>query len=508
MSEPLPGFEGFQPEAPAPRDAATVLLWRPAGTGVEVFWTRRNGKVSFAAGFHAFPGGKVDGADAQVAVAGDAGEEASLRVAAARELFEEAGVLAARTVAPPDPGQLRALRRALLDGTLGFGALLGQLGASLHAEDLQLAGRWVTPPYLSTRFDARMFLVQLPPGATAEVWDGELVHGEWVAPRDALAAWKAGRALLHPPQVHALQVMAGFRDVPSALARLRAPRLMGPDSVSGDLEFQAGVRCTPLRTHTLPPATHTNCWVLGHRELLVVDPGPDEAAALEPLWRRLDALAAEGCTVKAVVATHHHGDHVGGLRAVSGRYGVPVWAHALTADRLDLPVARRLEEGEVLELAGTPPMRWRVAHTPGHARGHVCLVDEASRAVVVGDMVAGVGTIVIDPPEGDMADYLAQLRRLEALPVGTLCPAHGPVIPDGPGKLREYLQHRELRAALVLEATPEAGATLADITAAAYADTPAFLHPVAERSAEATLRMLQAEGKVAQEGERYRRVPC
>ena len=334
------------------------------------------------------------------------------------------------------------------------------------------------------------------------------LHGAWVAPAAALSEWQAGRALLHPPQVHALRVMAAFRDVPSALAALRAPALMGPDFVSEDIEFQAGVRCTPLRTPTLPPATHTNCWLLGHGELLVVDPGPSDEAALQPLWRRLDGLRAAGCTVKAVVATHHHGDHVGGLGAVAGRLGVPVWAHARTADRLEVEVARRLEDGEVLTLAGTPPMRLRVLHTPGHARGHVCLVDEASRAAVVGDMVAGQGTIVIDPPEGDMADYLAQLRRLGDLPVGVLCPAHGPVIPDGPAKLDEYLRHRAQRALLVLEATPVEGASLEAITAAAYADTPSFLHPVAERSAEATLRMLQAAGKVAQEGERFRRVPC
>ena len=508
MSEPLPGFEGFEPEAPPPRDAATVLLWREAAARVEVFWTRRNGAVSFAPGFHAFPGGKLDAADRQVPVVGAEGDEAALRVAAARELFEEVGVLAARTGAPVDGGVLTGHRRALLDGQHSFPEVLAALSATLHAEDLPFAGRWVTPPYLASRFDARMFLVKLPAGADAEVWDGELVHGAWVAPAEALLQWQAGRALLHPPQVHALRVMAAFRDVPSALARLRAPALVGPDFVSEDMEFQAGIRCTPLRTPTLPPATHTNCWLLGHGELLVVDPGPSDEAALAPLWRRLDALRAVGCTVKAVVATHHHGDHVGGLRAVAERLGVPVWAHALTADRLDVEVARHLGDGEVLTLAGTPALRLRVLHTPGHARGHVCLLDESSGAAVVGDMVAGQGTIVIDPPEGDMADYLAQLRRLRDLPVGALCPAHGPVIPDGPGKLEAYLHHREQRAALVLEATPEAGASLPDITAAAYADTPSFLHPVAERSAEATLRMLQAQGKVLQEGERFRRVPC
>ena len=508
MSEPLPGLEAFLPEPAPPRDAATVLLWRRAAGGVEIFWTRRNRAVSFAAGFHAFPGGKLDAADRDLPVVGADGSEAALRVAAARELFEEVGVLAARTAAPPGEEALRLLRRALLEGTRSFAAVLVEAGARLHADDLAFAGRWVTPPYLASRFDARMFFVELPPGAAAEVWDGELVHGEWVRPADALAQWQAGRALLHPPQVHALRVMAAFRDVPSALARLRAPPLLGPDFVSHDIEFQAGIRCTPLRTPTLPPATHTNCWMLGHGELLVVDPGASDEVALGPLWERLEALSAQGCTVKAVVATHHHGDHVGGLKAVSGRLGVPVWAHALTADRLDVPVSRLLQDGEVLELAGSPPMRLRVLHTPGHARGHVCLVEERSAAAVVGDMVAGVGTIVIDPPEGNMADYLAQLRRLKALPVGVLCPAHGPIIPDGAGKLEEYLQHREARAALVLASIPERGAALPDITAAAYADTPPFLHPLAERSAEATLQMLVAQGRVTQEGERYRRGPC
>ncbi|MEN9799261.1 MAG: hypothetical protein RL653_2957 [Pseudomonadota bacterium] len=507
MSEPLAGLLGLTPEPAPTRDAATVLLYRRAPSGVEVYWTHRDGRLSFAPGFHALPGGKLDASDCEVPVDGASGLDAALRVAAARELFEEVGVLAARAPGPLSPDVLRPLRRALVDGKLGFGEVLGRLGARLDAGMFHGAGRWVTPPYLPSRFDARMFLVKAPAWAEAEPWPGELVHGGWVTPARALGEWEEGRALLHPPQVHAFRVMADFRGVDGALARLRAPPLSGPDFVSGDLEFQAGIRCTPLQTPTLPPATHTNCWILGHGELLVVDPGPSDGAALEPLWTRLDDLGRRGCRVKAVVLTHHHADHVGGVRAVMERLSVPAWAHARTADRLQVPVSRLLQDGEVLELAGTPPMRWQVLHTPGHARGHVCLVDLRSRAAVVGDMVAGVGTIVIDPPEGDMADYLAQLERLRALPVGALCPAHGAVLPDGPGKLAEYLAHRRTRTFVVLEATPESGATLADITAAAYADTPAFLHPVAERSCEATLVMLQQEGKVAWRGDRCHRVP-
>jgi glyoxylase-like metal-dependent hydrolase (beta-lactamase superfamily II) len=157
----------------------------------------------------------------------------------------------------------------------------------------------------------------------------------------------------------------------------------------------------------------------------------------------------------------------------------------------------------VLELEGTPVQRWRVLHTPGHARGHICLVDERSRAAVVGDMVASVGTIVIDPPEGNMREYLTQLARLRDLPVTTLYPAHGTAIPDGPGKLQEYIDHRARREALVFEAVPAAGATLEEVVATAYADTPPFLHPVAERSALATLEKLVEEGRVREEAGRY-----
>jgi glyoxylase-like metal-dependent hydrolase (beta-lactamase superfamily II) len=148
-------------------------------------------------------------------------------------------------------------------------------------------------------------------------------------------------------------------------------------------------------------------------------------------------------------------------------------------------------------------MRFSTLHTPGHARGHLCLVEERSRAAIVGDMVAGMGTIVIDPPEGDMSDYLDQLRRMRALPVGALYPSHGPVIADGPGKLTEYLEHRAAREQRVFNAVVEGQSTIARIVAAAYTDVVEFVHPIAARSTEAILIKLVREGKVNREGDRY-----
>jgi ribonuclease/clavin/mitogillin len=499
MSEALPGMT-FPPAPPPakPRNAAVVVLYRRVGAAVEVFWVRREKALAFAGGFYAFPGGKVDKADAQVPVRGAAGEEAALRVAAARELFEEAGVLVAEGAEALGLERVRELRRALLAGELEWQKLLADAGLTLRAADFHAAGRWITPPYMPVRFDAHLFLVEMPPHAQAELVPGELTEATWVLPAEALKRWEQGTALLHPPNLHALQVLAGFDTPARVVERLASPPHC-PDFIAKVIEFQQGVYLVPLETPTLPPATHTNTYVLGRGELLIVDPGASDTGECEKLFDQLSILSAEGMRPVAVVLTHHHGDHIGGAKVVKERLGLPLWCHERTADRLDVPVERLLKDGEVLELAGKPAQRWRVLHTPGHAQGHICLVEERSHAAVVGDMVAGVGTIVIDPPEGNMRDYLAQLARLRDLPVATLYPAHGGAIPDGPGKLSEYIAHRAAREARIMEALPTSGATLEQVVETAYADTPAFLHPVAERSALATLEKLLTEGRARME---------
>src|SRR5690606_18402098 len=312
-----------------------------------------------------------------------------------------------------------------------------------------------------------------------------LSDGGWIRPADALARWEAGSALLHPPNHHALATLAGFPPE-DALPRLRTPPFVDEDHVVHRIEFQRGVHLVALRTPTLPPARHANCGGVGPGELALVAPGSpwdEEQARFEAL---LEELVAEGRRPKCVLLTHHHGDHVGGAHTIARRFGVPILGSAATASRVP-GVEGRLADGDVVELDGPLPMRLRALLTEGHADGHLCFVEEASGAVFAGDMVAGGSTSVIDPPEGDMGRYLASLRRLLELPAGTLYPAHGFPIPDGPALLEAYLAHRQERMDRIEAVLEDGESTLAAIVERVYSDTPAPLHPVAERSALASL---------------------
>lgn len=494
MSQALPGMPPPPPTART-RPAAAVILWREGPEGREVFWVRRGDGLRFAGGFHAFPGGRVDDDDARVPVPGLAGEEAAHVAAACRELFEEAGVLLARGAERiPDAARDEA-RRALLDGRVGFAEILFQHALALDPSLLEPAGRWVTPEAFPVRFDARFYLARLPAGQEAVVWPGELAGGEFVPTGRALEAWSRGDALLHPPNWWGITAVARAAP-PAALDLLRNPP---PDIL---VEFQRGVVLCAERTPTLPPATHTNCWILDLAPspgVAVVDPGsgaPEDVARRD---RILAILAAEGRPAREVWLTHHHVDHVGGVAGLAAR-GLPVRAHPETARLVPggeafLPVA----DGELLH------GRWRALFTPGHAPGHLCFLDERTGALVAGDMVSTLSTVVIDPPEGDMGLYLASLERLRTLGARTLYPAHGSPAPSAVAKLDEYLAHRRMRAAKV-EAALDPGGPLAAVTRAAYDDTPPALLPVAERSCLATLLWLERTGRATRSGDSWGRI--
>jgi glyoxylase-like metal-dependent hydrolase (beta-lactamase superfamily II) len=254
-----------------------------------------------------------------------------------------------------------------------------------------------------------------------------------------------------------------------------------------------GIRVLALRTPTLPPAAHTNAYVVGPETgpQLVVDPGSPYEEQQSVLDAAIAADAAAGRPLAMVLLTHHHGDHVGGAAALATRWGVPIAAHARTAARLAgrVRVDRELADGE--EIGGMTCL-----HTPGHADGHLCF--EHDGAIIAGDMVAGVGWILIDPDEGNMTEYLASLGKLQSRQARVLLPAHGPPIADAAARLREYILHRTMREDRVLAALAAEPQGLDELLPQAYADTPRALWRLAARSLRAHLDKLVREGRARQ----------
>lgn len=252
-----------------------------------------------------------------------------------------------------------------------------------------------------------------------------------------------------------------------------------------------------LPSPTLPPATTTNAWVLGEDDVLVIDPGcpwPEGQAAL----RR--ALA--GRRVRAVLLTHHHPDHVGGLDALLADTGAPAYAHPLTAQALGRSDLRPLRDGEAILVEGH---RWRALHTPGHAVGHLCLWSEAESAVVAGDMVAGEGTIILAPPDADLAAFMAGLARLAALEPTWALPAHGPALTPGGDVFRMNMAHRAARTEALLAALRAEAQAPAALVSAVYGLLPPAVQPLAEVQLHAHLRFLVQEGRAEERAEGWAR---
>ena len=274
--------------------------------------------------------------------------------------------------------------------------------------------------------------------------------------------------------------------VPESAAMPEMPEAMVGDVVVGRLDqVRPGVRRLTAPNPGPMTGPGTNCYLVGTGDVVVVDPGPDDEAHVDAL------VEAGGGRIRWIALTHTHVDHW-----PAARVGARTGAEVVAFDSRDgLEVDRVLADGDVV---GEGDAALVAVHTPGHASNHICFWHEDQRVLFTGDHVMSGSTVVIAPPDGDMAAYLSSLERVRDLDADALAPAHGPLLTDPHAYVSHYIDHRLAREASVVEALGAFGPEGADteaIVATVYVDVHPLLHPVARFSVWAHLRKLADEGR-------------
>ncbi|HEY7589839.1 MAG TPA: NUDIX domain-containing protein [Candidatus Limnocylindrales bacterium] len=371
-----------------PRPAATVVLLRAGRRGLEVLLTKRPATMAFAPDVFVFPGGAIDAADGNA------------ETAAIRELFEEAGVLLTEPSAEPSaeaprPASIRRARRSLLDGTASMRDVAADLGVALRPDRLVPLSRWVTPPFVERRFDVRFFAAELPPRVRPSFVGDEVVEHRWMTPRSALQARAAGLLDLWVPTSATLQQLEHARSFDEVRERLTAGK---SEPIRVDDVDEVAPRVTRL---VMPGAggvdgQSVNTYVVGTKELVVVDPGDPSDAAAETLL----AVAAERSgRIAGIVVTSAAPDHHAGAEALAGRIDVPVFAGVGAARWLPYEVTE-LEDGDSVPVGD---VELRVAATPGPRPEAISLLCDG--IAFAGDLVGAVPSRSIVPePDGAAVD--------------------------------------------------------------------------------------------------------
>ena len=545
----------YPPREPALlRNAATVLLLRDSGSGIEVLMTRRSMTASFAPGAYVFPGGGIDAADS--AAHGQSTRRATQSnlhltqaIAAIRESFEELGVLLAKHA---DGSHVSTADIAAMDRKAPFTAQCKALGLTLAGADVFVLAHWVTDRDLPRRFDVPFLVARMPEGQEPVADEAEQFAPEWIRPADALARHAAGSFFIIFPTIRTLERLQHYTTVDAVLNACASekplwtscPRagwlngkearymeheapygelaLTSPDGqIVHTLDWQSTAPVKLLKNVMRLTAPNpgvmtgpgTNSYLVGDAQsgYIVIDPGPANAGHVQRLYD------AAGGDIRLIVCTHSHPDHSPGAAPLQALCVAALKPKPLIAGLPSLPTSRAdsifapdktLLNNELLapyliglkaELASKNSVILHTLQalcTPGHAANHLCLVLVEDGLLFSGDHILNGSTTVINPPDGNMNAYLDSLDLLGATcdkhGIEFILPAHGYVIGQAKTAITQLKAHRLKREAKIMKVMQAMpDGTLDDWLPLAYDDVDERIWPVAKRSLLAHVERLQ-----------------
>jgi glyoxylase-like metal-dependent hydrolase (beta-lactamase superfamily II) len=240
----------------------------------------------------------------------------------------------------------------------------------------------------------------------------------------------------------------------------------------------------------------TNTYLIGNRELAVIDPGPDDERHISAIMAAASDLQAQ---IRWIICTHTHADHSPGAKTLQALtqatlYGQPAPPVGMSQDQTFQP---DVIWGDTKTLTSNE-FTLQAIHTPGHASNHWCYLLEEEGMLFTGDHIMDGATVVIAPPDGNMSDYLTSLESIKQLPLRHIAPGHGDLIGQPLEVIEGTIQHRLMRENKTLEKLARVQpADMDTLVAEVYDEVPVFLHALAKYSLQAHLDKLHQEGRVS-----------